>query len=59
MNTLINSGPDDIVWVGMGDPGTRLLMSNTRAKVRWLQCVAVGGVVRKVRSTISFWISGP
>jgi topoisomerase-4 subunit A len=29
MNTLINSGPDDIVWIGMGDPGTRLLMSNT------------------------------
>ena len=29
MNTLINSGSDDIVWVGLGDPSTPLLMSNT------------------------------
>ena len=29
MNTLINSGPDDIVWVALGDPQTRLLMANT------------------------------
>ena len=29
MNTLINSGPDDIVWIGLGNPKTRLLMSNT------------------------------
>ena len=29
MNTLINSGPDDIVWIGMGAAGTGLLMSNT------------------------------
>ena len=29
MNTLINSGPDDIVWVGLGDPATALLMSNS------------------------------
>jgi len=29
MNTLINSGPDDIVWIGLGDPGTPLLMTNS------------------------------
>jgi topoisomerase-4 subunit A len=29
MNTLINSGPDDIVWVGLGDPATPLLIANT------------------------------
>ncbi|MSQ62299.1 MAG: DNA topoisomerase IV subunit A [Betaproteobacteria bacterium] len=29
MNTLINSGPDDIVWVGLGDAGAPLLMANT------------------------------
>jgi topoisomerase-4 subunit A len=29
MNTLINSGPDDIVWIGLGDPGTALLIANT------------------------------
>ena len=29
MNTLINSGPDDIVWIGLGDPGTPLLLANT------------------------------
>src|SRR6185295_458248 len=29
MNTLINSGPDDIVWVGLGQAETQLLMSNT------------------------------
>ena len=29
MNTLINSGPDDIVWIGLGDAATGLLMSNT------------------------------
>jgi topoisomerase-4 subunit A len=29
MNTLINSGSDDIVWAGLGDPGTALLMANT------------------------------
>lgn len=29
MNTLINSGSDDIVWVGLGDPSTPLLMANT------------------------------
>ena len=29
MNTLINSGPDDIVWVGLGDAATPLLMANT------------------------------
>ena len=29
MNTLINSGSDDIVWVGLGDPATPLLMANT------------------------------
>ena len=29
MNTLINSGPDDIVWIGLGDAATPLLMANT------------------------------
>jgi topoisomerase-4 subunit A len=29
MNTLINSGPDDIVWVALGDPQTQLLIANT------------------------------
>jgi topoisomerase-4 subunit A len=29
MNTLINSGPDDIVWIGLGEAATPLLMSNT------------------------------
>ena len=29
MNTLVNSGPDDIVWVGLGQAEARLLMSNT------------------------------
>ena len=29
MNTLINSGPDDIVWVGLGQAEARLLMANT------------------------------
>jgi len=29
MNTLINSGPDDIVWMGLGSPDTGLLMANT------------------------------
>ncbi len=29
MNTLVNSGSDDIVWVGLGDPSTPLLMANT------------------------------
>ncbi len=29
MNTLINSGPDDIVWIGLGEAATPLLMANT------------------------------
>jgi len=29
MNTLIHSGPEDIVWIGLGDAATGLLMSNT------------------------------
>jgi topoisomerase-4 subunit A len=29
MNTLINSGPDDIVWIGLGAPDTGLLMANS------------------------------
>ena len=29
MNTLINSGPDDIVWIGLGHADARLLMSNS------------------------------
>ena len=29
MNTLINSGPDDIVWIGLGAADTGLLISNT------------------------------
>ena len=29
VNTLVNSGSDDIVWVGAGDPATRLLMSSS------------------------------
>jgi len=29
MNTLVNSGSDDIVWVGLGAPDTGLLMANT------------------------------
>ncbi len=29
MNTLVHSGSDDIVWIGLGDPATTLLMANT------------------------------
>ena len=29
MNTLINCGPDDIVWIGLGHADARLLMSNS------------------------------
>jgi topoisomerase-4 subunit A len=29
MNTLVNSGSDDIVWIALGSPDTGLLMSNT------------------------------
>ncbi len=29
MNTLINSGPDDIVWIGLGQAEARMLMSNS------------------------------
>ena len=29
MNTLINSGPDDIVWIGLGNADARLLMANS------------------------------
>jgi topoisomerase-4 subunit A len=29
MNTLINSGPDDIVWIGLGHADARLLMANS------------------------------
>ena len=29
VNTLVNSGSDEIVWLGLGDAGTQLLMANT------------------------------
>jgi topoisomerase-4 subunit A len=29
MNTLINAGPDEIVWIGLGHADARLLMSNS------------------------------
>jgi topoisomerase-4 subunit A len=29
MNTLVNSGPDDIVWIGLGREDARLLMANS------------------------------
>ena len=29
MNTLINSGPDDIVWIGLGSAQTQLLLANS------------------------------
>ena len=29
MNSLINSGPDDIVWIGLGSADTQLLIANT------------------------------
>ena len=29
MNTLVNSGSDEIVWIGMGGADARLLMANT------------------------------
>jgi topoisomerase-4 subunit A len=29
VNTLVNSGGDDIVWMGAGDPGQRLLMNSS------------------------------
>jgi topoisomerase-4 subunit A len=29
MNTLVNSGPDEIVWMGLGDAAAPLLLSNT------------------------------
>jgi len=29
MNSLVNSGPDEIVWIGLGSAETQLLMTNT------------------------------
>jgi len=29
VNTLVNSGSDDIVWMGAGDPGQKLLMNSS------------------------------
>ena len=29
VNTLVNSGPDEIVWIGIGSPQTRLLMAHS------------------------------
>ena len=29
MNTLVNSGPEEIVWIGLGDAAAALLMANT------------------------------
>jgi topoisomerase-4 subunit A len=29
VNTLVNSGGDDVVWMGAGDPGQRLLMNSS------------------------------
>ncbi len=29
MNTLINSGPDDIAWIGLGSAEARMLLANT------------------------------
>ena len=29
MNTLINSGPDDVVWIGLGQAEAQLLLSNS------------------------------
>jgi topoisomerase-4 subunit A len=29
VNTLVNSGSDDIVWMGSGDPATKLLMNSS------------------------------
>ncbi|MEW6689985.1 MAG: DNA topoisomerase IV subunit A [Pseudomonadota bacterium] len=29
MNTLVHSGPDEIVWIGMGSPETPLLIANS------------------------------
>ena len=29
MNTLINAGPDDIVWIGLGSADAQLLIANT------------------------------
>jgi topoisomerase-4 subunit A len=29
MNTLVNSGPDEIVWIGLGDAAQPLLLANT------------------------------
>jgi len=29
VNTLVNSGPDEIVWIALGNPNTALLMANS------------------------------
>jgi topoisomerase-4 subunit A len=29
VNTLVNSGPDEIVWIAIGNPNTGLLMANS------------------------------
>ncbi|MGH8706134.1 MAG: DNA topoisomerase (ATP-hydrolyzing), partial [Burkholderiales bacterium] len=51
MNTLVNSGSDQIVWIGLGNPGTQLLMASTGGN--GFQC-KLGDLATKTRQGKDF-----